>query len=135
MRLAVALIGAGILLTGCGSDEPATRTVTVEFRLADADTAFFGCKGAGGYSDIGPGTSVTVRNGKGDVLGVGKLGEGLPSNNGVQVYFCDWTVQIPDVPVDEDFYAVEVADRGEITSSGKDLAADDWIVEVSLGEL
>lgn len=128
---------AAAALTACGGDapaaEPAGETVTVQFRLSDFDTAYLGCEGAEGYSDIGSGTSVTIKNGSGDVLGAASLGKGKSSSNGYQAAYCDWTVEIPDVPAGEDFYVAEVASRGEITLSEKDLEANDWTFEVSLG--
>lgn len=138
MRRAVAASAVLGVLAGCGGSEPAepeTQTVTVKFRLADFDTAFDDCEGTGGYSDIGTGASVTIRNGEGDVLGAADLGKGKPSDNGVQAAYCDWTVELSDVPADEDFYVAEVASRGEVTSSREDLEADGWTFELSLGEL
>jgi len=68
------------------------------------------------------------------VLGAAKLGEGEPSSNGRQATFCDWTVEIADVPTGEEFYTVEIASRGEITLSEEDLAVDGWTFDVSLGD-
>lgn len=112
-----------------------TETVTVQFRLADYDTAFADCQGQGGYSDIGPGTSVTVKSGDGKTLGAVKLGDGEPSSNGVQAAHCDWTASVPEVPADADFYVIEVASRGETTLSREVLAANKWTVDLALGSL
>src|SRR4051794_25309552 len=99
MRAILAAAAAALLAcAGCGGGDAEaaseTKTVTVTFHLADFDTAYFDCQGAGGYSDIGPGTSVTVKNGDGKVLGAAALGTGIPSSNGVQAAFCDWTVRL-----------------------------------------
>lgn len=134
MRRALALLITTCAVTAGCAGEPETRTLTVQFRLADYDTALFDCEGAGGYSDIGPGTAVTVRNASGDVVGSSKLGAGKPSSNGRQAAFCDWTTEV-EVATQDDFYVVEIADRGEITMSADDLAADDWAVSVNLGQL
>ncbi len=133
VRFSLLVAAAVVALAGCAS-EPETKTVTVYFQLVDFDTAFLDCEGTGGYSDIGPGTPVTLRNGEGEVLGAEPLGDGQPSGNGVQAAFCDWTVEIPNVPANEKFYAVEVGDRGDITASREDLAADRWEFAVSLGD-
>lgn len=128
-----------LALAGCGGQadggEPKTETVTVSFHLADYDTAYYGCQGTGGYSDISPGTSVTVKNGDGKVLGATTLGVGTASSNGAQQAYCDWTVKVPDVAADEGFYAVEVGSRGAVTMSKDDLAGKKWTVSVSLGSL
>jgi hypothetical protein len=128
----VLLVAVVAVLAACSGGE--ARTVTVEFRLADFDTAFYDCQGTGGYDDIGPGSPVTIRNGAGEVVATSKLGEGQPSSNGRQEAYCDWTTKVEDVPA-ADFYAVEIADRGEITTSAEDLAANDWVFEIALGEL
>lgn len=142
MRRPLALLVAAVSISACSGEPdkpdkavgPERQTVTVAFRLADYDTAFYECEGAEGYSDLGPETPVTIRDGSGEVLGVGKLGDGKPSSNGVQAAYCDWTARV-DVPAGEDFYAVEVADRGEMTVSADELAADGWTVSMSLGTL
>lgn len=131
-----------LLLAGCGGaagsaapDKPATEAVTIKFRLADYDTAFADCQGQGGYSDITEGTPVTIKDGDGRTLGAASLGMGEASSNGVQAAYCDWTVEVPGVAADADFYAVEVGSRGEITTSRSDLAENDWTMQVTLGSL
>jgi hypothetical protein len=137
LRRTAMIATACLALTGCGGADaaaPKAKTVTVNFHLADYDTAYFQCQGAGGYSDIGPGTTETNKNGDGKVLGAKSLGTGKSSTNGRQAAFCDWTVRIPGVPAGEKFYSTEVGSRGAVTSSAADLAKADWTVNVSLGD-
>lgn len=124
-----------VVLLPRGGPAAATQTVTVKFHLDDYDTAYAGCHGQGGYSDIGPGTPVTVRNASGEVLGAAALGAGKASSNGVQASSCDWTVTIDGVRSGESFYSAEVGKRGAITKPGGDLTGNGWTFDVSLGSL
>lgn len=67
------------------------------------------CAGTGGYSDIGPGTQVIVKNGKGDVLATATLGEG--HGDGVA---CTFSFSFP-VTEGQDRYVVSVGHRGEFS--------------------
>jgi hypothetical protein len=107
---------------------PGTRDVTINFVLNDSDTARAGCIGQGGYSDIGPGTPVTLKNASGTILGAASLGSGSASTG-----TCLWSVTLRDVPLDEDFYSAEVADRGAITHSLAELRSNNYQFDVSLG--
>lgn len=108
---------------------PATRDVTVSFVLRDADTAYSGCEGSGGYSDIGSGTPVRITSASGEILGAASLGPGSNTHED----WCRWEVTIPAVRLGEAFYSAEVSDRGVITYSGEELAANDYRFELSLG--
>jgi hypothetical protein len=109
--------------------KPATHDISVAFTLTDADTASAGCVGQGGYSDIGAGTPVTIKNGSGDILGAGDLGEGTAAGGGE----CVWSVKIPNVRLGESFYSAEVGRRGAITSSADELKSNGYAFDLSLG--
>lgn len=133
----VAALGSALVVSlgdAPGSDDTAgdSYDLTVEFTLYDYKTFNNGCVGTSGYTDIGPGTQVTVRNGEGTTLGIGSLSTGEGATGSPQAN-CTWQVAIADVPSGEAFYAVEIASRGEITQSEAELAANGYGFSVSLG--
>jgi hypothetical protein len=80
--IAVVAAAAFIALGNSGVLAP-HHDVTGSFDLIDTSTDFpsisktgSGCKGTSGYSDIGPGTNVTIKNGEGKILATGSLGDG-----------------------------------------------------------
>jgi hypothetical protein len=122
--LVLAVVASVIaLISGSG------REMTVNYTLFDSEASCSG--GSGGYSDIGPGNPVTVKNGEGKVLAASSLGA---DGDGVPGVFCTWTVVLDDVPADEDFYSVSIGRRGEISYSQAELESDDWTVELSIGD-
>jgi hypothetical protein len=116
-------IGLAFVLLGGGSKHELHGTM----ELIDSDTASNGCIGTGGYDDIAPGAAVTVRNGDGETLATGRLGEG----EAVASFGCTYTFII-DIP-DSDFYRIEVTHRGELEFSKSELEANNWEVSASLG--
>jgi hypothetical protein len=98
------------------------------------------CSGTTGYTDITQGAQVRVRNEKGKVLGVGALGAGKPDPESVSTFqgqellsVCKFAFAVKGVG-DAKFYSVEVAHRGEITYSAKQLAKKHWKVALTLGD-
>lgn len=83
------------------------------------------CEGAGGYSDVGPGTPVTVKNGKGETLAATMLGQGKGSFAN-----CTFSFTFP-VTEGEDRYVVSVGHRGEFSYSFGQLQARG--IEMRLG--
>jgi len=118
----------GSATTPTGSAVRTPFVVTVNFLLNDARSALNGCQGSGGYSDIGPGTPVTVRNGSGDLLASESLGSGSAVGGG-----CQWEIVFREVPRREDFYVVEVGSRGEISKSRTELESSNFVFDISLG--
>jgi hypothetical protein len=114
------IVGAVLFFRGGGHTITGTMTL-ISSDLSDS------CQGSGGYDDIGPGTAVTVRNGEGETIGTGRLGEGTLHG----VIGCTYPFEI-DVP-DEDFYRVEVSHRGELEFSKDEMEQNDWTVDASLG--
>jgi hypothetical protein len=81
--------------------------VSVLFEIEDWDTAMNDCVGVGQYSDLHPGTSVTIRGPDGAVLGSSSLGQGLPGTGGG----CSWVVSFAEVPADTAPLEVQVGQR------------------------
>ena len=79
-----------------------------------------------GYSDIGSGTQVMVKNGKGEILASAPLGEG----HGDDVN-CTFSFTSP-ITEGEDRYVVSVSHRGEFSYSFDQLQRGG--VEIHLGE-
>jgi hypothetical protein len=129
---ALVLIAGLVMLLSGGS-----RDMEVSFSLYD----FFGrssCDGGfGGYSDIGPGTDVVVRGEGGQVIGTAQLGDGRSTSMeeavGERVGGCIWSTTVSGVPTGEDFYSVEVGDRGTQTYSEEQLNDAKWSLSLSLG--
>ena len=79
------------------------------------------CKGKGGYSDISPGSEVTVKNATGQVVATGALtrgtvGASLPTTFAGQpvklIVSCAMTFEVPKVPDGLPSYSVTVTHRG-----------------------
>ncbi|MDG4663699.1 DUF732 domain-containing protein [Mycobacterium sp. 236(2023)] len=103
-----------------------TATISGSFTLNDEDPNVYSpaidvdgtsCVGASGYSDVNPGTPVTVRNGKGEILTTTYLEEGKGGR-----YMCTFGFTF-DVTEGQDRYVVEVGDRGELSYSFDELRA------------
>lgn len=136
--LLATLVAAGLSLTACGGGADAaeaTQTpkhdVTLEFAWYYDGSVTAMCQHRGGpYADINHGTPVTLKTGEGTTVGADALSE--DSAEGRSGY-CLWTVVFPDVPMDADFYSVEVGRRGEVTKSREDLEAANYTIQASLG--
>ena len=76
------------------------------------------CSGAGGYSDIGPGTEVTVKNGKGDILTTSALEQG----EGGRI-LCSFPFSL-EATEGEDRYIVSEGRRGDLSFSFGELKAN-----------
>jgi hypothetical protein len=87
----------------------------------------FPCSGGpgGGYSDLADGAGVQVSDGAGKLLATSSLTGGQQSLKGVTFRF---TVAVPD----EEFYKVQIANRGELPYSRADLEKKAWKVSAVL---
>ncbi len=110
-----------------------TATVAGTFVLAESSKPYLSsidsdgstCHGVHGYSDIGRGTQVMVKNGKGDILASTTLGDGHGSD-----VTCTFSFSLP-VTEGEDRYVVSVSHRGEFSYSFDQLQRG---VEIHLGD-
>jgi hypothetical protein len=97
--LSVAIV-AGVLLLVDG------HRVEGSFSVPRSD-----CQGSGDDEDIGPGTSVTIRNESGSTIATGSLEAGVGASGG-----CAYLFAVNGVP-DAKLYRVEVSDGGEVEYS------------------
>lgn len=116
---------AGLVLAGC-SMAPAkaevTGTITIPGKpLSYSATPTEGdsCRVKDGYSDVDFGTTVTIRDGKGEIVGVGMVGAPLVTFDGQEptsfLYWCRFRFTVKDVQRGRDFYSVEVGRRGQVS--------------------
>jgi hypothetical protein len=84
------------------------------------------CHGTHGYSDVGGGTQVIVKNGRGEVLTSTSLGEG----HGDEVN-CRFGFTFP-ITEGQDRYVLSVGHRGEFSYSFEQLQRGG--IEIHLGE-
>lgn len=111
-----------------------TATASGTFVLIDAAKTYVSsiesdgttCHGVRGYSDVGSGTQVMVKNGKGEILASTTLGEG----HGDDVN-CRFSFSFP-ITEGQDRYVVSVGHRGEFSYSFEQLRRGG--VEIHLGE-
>ncbi|QIQ07265.1 hypothetical protein HA039_31160 [Streptomyces liangshanensis] len=75
------------------------------------DDGIGGCEGTGGYDDISLGTSVTVYDAAGAVVGTSSL---VLSEFDADARSCTFDVSVENVPARKDFYQVEVSHRGKV---------------------
>lgn len=109
----------------------ANRTFVLHgtFTLRDTSYSSFGgssvythndgsCSGTGGYNDIAEGASVQVYDAAGKVIATGVLGASdMVSSE------CVFTLLVPEVPTGEEFYQVEVTNRGKVTVTAEEAKA------------
>jgi len=123
----VLLLGAVLvvlLLEDSGDNGPSTvkggKTLTVTGTLeliGDVDGTTENCWGSGGYSDLGEGTQVIVRDDSGKTVGIGSLDAGSVPERfdfGDTIVSCGWSFTVEEVTSGAASYSVEVAHRGEI---------------------
>jgi hypothetical protein len=121
----VLVIAAVVVVEATGKNNSPTSangatTHTLYLKLGVFDYIGNPCLGTGAASDIGPGTSVTVQNGSGSIVGTTSLGNGNVS--GGVCYFN------ASVPVSQtNFYQVKIGSgHGSQTYSLAQLEQDSW---------
>lgn len=130
-------------LTGCAADdepktvretqaaEPETFTVVGAIKVVDRDGLDLNlmddlavgdpCTTNPGYGDISSGAQVTVLDAKGEIVGVGSIGDGVLTVDGFEMIGggsangetegCKFPFKIEDIPEGERFYSISVGMR------------------------
>lgn len=83
-----------------------------------------------GYDDIHTGTSVTVTDAEGAVIGLGSLRAGTMTGSGA-TRICTFPFLVENVVAGKGFYGIEVSHRGKVNFSEADLKA--LATQISLG--
>lgn len=161
-----------MVLAACGGGSDSAETTTAPPTTAEEGETIQGslliiggstgditdCEGDGGFSDIGPGTAVTVRDGSGEIVGTGDL-ESHPSEeaavdrvtlDSVAAGTAEDEAEVRelvetsggflcplfyDVDVsDAEFYELEIGNR-DITVSRDELEGQDWRMSSTLNGL
>lgn len=148
LSIGIALLAT---LTGCGpqtADISGTMSIpTAAVNLDDSppyepgDICFFGdsspdspVPSASDYPDIGVGTQVKLLGPDGSIVAISSLGRGglrygwrdftesyFTSSDTFKEDLCDYEFTFEEVTLEEDFYSVEVANRGQLTYSVEEL--------------
>jgi hypothetical protein len=124
-----ALLLIGVAACGPGAVTSHALTGTLTLKAGDSRTPT--CEGTGGYSDIHPGTQLTVKDEAGVIVGSGTLGAATsPADTR---YPCEYPFTISEVGAAK-FYSVEVSKRGALTYSAADMDKMGWKVSLTLGD-
>lgn len=129
LALVGALVAAGLIAWKVGSKTPPqpisiSGTLTLHDDDSDWITGELGCRGEGGFSDIGEGASITIRDGTGKVIAVGNLGRSVEDGGA-----CVFRFQVDNVP-EMDFYGIEISHRGVVNYSRDQVRGT---VQITLG--
>lgn len=115
-----------------------SRDLKVSFSLDDFGGSSSCAGGHGGYSDLGPGTDVVVKDDGGHIIGTAQLGDGkstsMSSATGHDgVGGCIWNTTVKDLPSGKDYYQISVGRRGTETYSKAQLDKAKWALDLSIG--
>ena len=110
-----AVVSAALVVSGCGASSHATAGPTT----STADPGM-------GLDDIHSGTSVVLRDSAGKTVALGSLQAGVyaPLGSGSTVALnCTFPFSLTDVPAGDRFYSIEVANRGQVNETEKNITA------------
>lgn len=115
---AAAVLAAGVgIYFATQSDSQVHVHGTLAIAAGDFTPGANGCQGDSGFSDITPGTAVTVGGSTGQTLGIGALSVGQEDSGGNCVFSFDVAV-----PAGQSVYTVTISHRGTQTVSQDELA-------------
>ena len=89
------------------------------------------CYGTGGFKDIEGGMTVTIKDGQGKIISLGKTSYGKRPKGQYSSVRCIFYFQVNNVPR-VDFYSIEVGRRGQLNYSYEELKNKNWKVSFSL---
>lgn len=140
MKAAIALAVAALVVGGCSALSGAStgRDLTGHITVADLGVRAIGdpCSGRRPFLDVRPDAVVTVRDGDGDVLGEGRIGDSEAVNAHPDLdhldrtlTYCRLTFTVADV-AEADTYELEFGDGRTSELEPPDPDADEWFVEI-----
>lgn len=141
-RLAIAAFVA-LIAAGCGNDTAPSADATEAHDLAGTvrvERYFYhhpdqSCEGYTLFADVLAGAAVTVADGEGSTLAIGRLDEGRyhdgPEDLGDD--WCEFEFEVDDVP-GAHFYSVQIANRPARRYAARELDQADWRVDIRFTE-
>lgn len=128
------VVGVGVYfgVNALTKDKPFVVTGTLQLNGASSITTSslpmgFACAGIRGYGDIGPGSSVTIKNESGTLLAKGAIDSSRGDDTS-----CILAFKVFDVPAGARFYKLEISHRGEMSYTEAEVKQG---VDVSLGDI
>jgi hypothetical protein len=76
--------------------------------------------------------SISVRNGKGELIGTAEADIGIVTENGGGLATCSIPFAITDVPK-SDFYSIKLGNRGTLDYSFSQMVDNEWKMNLSFG--
>ena len=129
--------GSGLIVAALPASADDGHTVKGYLSLQDS-AVFAGkaCQGVGGYTDLGQGTPVVIRDGDGDIIGTGHFAAGRGAGGGKLGALrapsaCVFEFTVKHVP-DTDTYLLEVSHRGRVVYTHRELEANNWQMGAAL---
>ena len=134
--LALMIVGGAGAATSVSASAADGHTVKGYLSLQDS-AVYMGkaCQGAGGYTDLGEGTPVVVRDGDGDIIGTGRFsagkGAGVRSGAIGTPSACVFAFTVKHVP-DADTYSFQMSHRGGVVYTHAELEENNWKIGAAL---
>jgi hypothetical protein len=92
------------------------------------------CSGANYYKDLQEGTSVTVFDSKGNIIGSTVLGNSLYIvDSSAKKLTCYFAWNLDNIPNDDDGYSVQVGNRNKVKFSTEELVKTKYVLGLSVG--
>lgn len=116
-------VAGGLIVSWDHRRHSSNRIIAGTFTIVDSTDGFSGgsCRGTGGYSDLGAGTSVSVFDAADRLIAVGSLGHGATADSATRSSRCTFPFVVVDVP-DKPIYQIEVSHRGRVPFSRAEAA-------------
>lgn len=106
-----------------------TRTISGKFTLYSSLVWRWDgeCFGTSGLSDVRGEMDVVVKDGKGEILAIGKTEKGKDVDNAT----CAFAYKVENVPV-RNIYTIEVGRRGSVVFSADELEKKKWVADIAV---
>ena len=125
------IVGGAAAAPGVPTRTPGTLTGTLRLVDPGVERTATSCHGTGRYSDVGPGMNVSVRDGKGSIIGTAGTVPAPVATEGAAAT-CELRFEVGGLPGARR-YSLSVGGRFSATYSKQALDAAGWHVELTLG--
>jgi hypothetical protein len=126
----IAITALSLLFSSTITNAEETRTINGVFRLGSPLVSRWQgeCVGTKGLGDISGEMSVVIKDGKGEILAVGKTQRGQDTDNRE---ICAFPFSVKNVPA-RNIYSIQVGQRNPVIFSAAELAEKKWNAEIAV---